>query len=81
LGVIVGAAAVDAIGAVDTARVKAVLLVMPPPAAVTVIVKFPVGIDPAVAMLRTVEHVGLQEVEEKDPLAPDGSPETVKEVG
>jgi len=38
------------------------------------------GVDPVVFMFNTVEHAGLQEVEEKDPVAPEGSPETVKEL-
>jgi len=37
--------------------------------------KFPVGVDPLVATLRTVEQDGLHEVDEKDAVAPEGSPE------
>jgi hypothetical protein len=78
LGVIIGVATVNAS---VTLRVKAVVLVTPPPADVTVIGKLPAGVDPVVTMLNTVEHDGLQEVEEKDPVAPAGSTDTLKETG
>ena len=77
MGVIVGVATVSAS---VTLRVKAVFLVMPPPVDVTVIGKLPVGVEPLVFMLNTVEHVGVQEVEEKNPVAPEGRPETLKET-
>jgi len=79
-GVMVGVATVAIIAGAVTASVNPVVLVIPPPAALTVMEKFPVGVDPLVAMLRTVEHVGLQEDEENDPVAPEGSPETVKDA-
>ena len=78
-GVIVGVATTNAT-AVLTLRVKAVVLVTPPPVAETVIGKLPVGVDPLVLTVNTVEQDGLQEVEEKDPVAPEGSPETLKET-
>ena len=38
------------------------------------------GVDPLVLTVNNEEQVGLQEVEEKDPVAPEGSPETLKET-
>jgi len=58
--------------------VKAVVLVTPPPVDVTVIGKLPVGVDPLVLIVNTDEQVGLQEPDEKDPVALEGSPETEK---
>jgi len=78
LGVIVGVATVNA---KVTLSVKAVVLVTPPPVEVTVIGKLPAGVDPVVTMFNTVEHDGLQAVEEKDPVPPAGSPDTLKETG
>ena len=66
--------------AVLTLRVKAVVLVTPPPVAETVIGKLPVGVDPLVLTVNNEEQAGPQEVEEKDPVAPEGSPETLKET-
>ena len=78
MGVIVGVATVNAS---VTLRVKAVVLVTPPPVEVTVIGKLPASVDPVVFMFNPVEHAGLQEVEEKDPVAPAGNPDTLKETG
>ena len=80
LGVIVGVATVETATGADTVKVKAVLLVMPPPVALTVIGKFPAGVDPLVLILSIVEQVGAQEAGEKDAVAPEGSPETLKET-
>ena len=77
LGVIVGVATVDA---TPTLRAKAVVFVRPPPMEVTVIGKLPAGVDPLVPIVTTVEQVGLQEAEEKDAVAPEGSPEAEKET-
>ena len=79
LGVIVGAATVETTVEL-TVRVKAVLCVTPPPAAVTVIGKLPAGVDPLVAMASVGEQVGLQEAAENDPVAPEGKPEAVNET-
>ena len=79
LGVIVGVATVETAVGADTVNVKAVLLMMPPPVALTVTEKLPVGVDPLLAIFNTVEQVGVQEVEENDPVAPAGSPETLKD--
>src|SRR5206468_12887877 len=65
---------------VVTIRVKAVVLLSPPPVEVTVIGNLPAGVDPLVAMVSGEEHVGLQEAKEKDPVAPEGRPETEKET-
>jgi len=77
LGVIVGVATTSATLAV-TLSVNAVVLVTPPPVDVTVIGKLPAGVDPLVFTVNTVEQVGPQEAVEKDPVAPEGSPETEK---
>jgi hypothetical protein len=77
-GVIVGVATVNAS---VTLRVKAVVFVTPPPVELTVIGKFPVGVDAVVLIFNTVEHDGLQETAENKLVAPDGSPETLKETG
>ncbi len=77
LGVMVGVATVEA---PVTLRLKAVVLVTPPPTAVTVTGKLPVVVAPVVLTLNTVEQVGLQEAEEKDDVAPEGSPEAEKET-
>ena len=77
MGLIVGVATVSA---KVTLRVNAVVFVTPLPVAEIVIGKLPVGVDPLILIFNTVEHAGLQEGEEKDPVAPDGSPETLKET-
>jgi hypothetical protein len=77
LGVIAGIATVAALA---TLRVNAVVLATPSPAAVTVRGKLPAAVAALVAMVSTDEHVGLQEAAEKEPTAPDGSPETLNEI-
>jgi hypothetical protein len=81
LGVIVGVATVETAVGADTVRVKVVLLVMPPASALIVTEKFPVGVDPVVPILSTVEQVGVQEAEENEPVAPEGRSETLKDTG
>ena len=61
-------------------RLNAVLIVKLPPVAEIIIEKIPAGVDSLVVMFKTVEHAGLQEVEEKDPVAPEGRPDTEKET-
>ena len=78
LGLMVGVATVDTTAAV-TLRVKAVVLVTLPPVEVTVTVKLPAGVELLVVMLRAVEQDGLHVVDEKEPLAPEGSPDTVND--
>jgi hypothetical protein len=58
--------------------VNVVVLVTPPPVAVTVMVELPAGIEAVVLIVRVEEHVGLQEVEEKDTVVPEGKPEAEK---
>ena len=79
LGLIVGVAT----GCTDelTVRVKVVVFVNPPLLALTVTVEVPAGVAPLVVILRFVEHVGVQETAEKEPVAPEGKPETLKETG
>ncbi len=77
LGVIAGVATVETIAGAAIAKVKAEARVTPPPVPLTLTEKLPVGVDPLVAMLRRVEHVGLHEVEENEAVAPEGRPETV----
>ena len=78
LGVIVGVATVDTTAAA-TFRVKTVVLVTPPPVEVTVTGKLPAGVELLVVIPRTVEQDGLQVGDEKEPLAPEGSPDTVND--
>ena len=72
--------AVVIVDMVATLRVKAVVLVRPPPVEVTVIGNLPAGVDPVVAMVSAEEQVRLQEAKEKDPVASEGRPETEKET-
>jgi len=69
-----------AVNASVTLSVKAVALVTSPPIAEIVMGKLPAGVAPLVEMFNNVEHAGLQEAEEKNPVAPEGSPETAKET-
>ena len=80
LGVIVGVATVETVVGAVTVKLKAVLLLMPPPVAFTVIGKVPVGVDPVVVILSTVEQLGLHEAEEKEGVAPEGRPETLNDT-
>jgi hypothetical protein len=60
--------------------VKVVVLVIPPPVALTVTVEFPAGVEPVVVMLRVEEQVGLHETLENDAAALTGNPDTLKET-
>ena len=79
LGEIVGVATVDMTGTL-TLSVNPVALFIPPPVALTVIGKSPAGVDPLVAIVRTVEQDGLQDVPEKAAVAPVGNPEVANEM-
>ena len=79
MGVIVGVATVEATVEL-TVRVKAVVCVTPFAVEVIVIGKLPVDVDPLVLMVSVEEQVGLQEGEEKEPVAPEGRPEAVNET-
>ena len=76
-GVIVGAARVNV---VTTLRVNAVVLVTPPPVAVTMIGKLPIVVDPVVLIVNPDEHVAIQEAGEKEAVAPLGRPAMLKET-
>ena len=74
LGVIVGVATVVIVGRL-TVKLNVVVLVTPPPAAVTVMLELPAGVELLVLMVIVEEQAGLQLVEEKEALAPVGKPE------
>jgi hypothetical protein len=76
LGVIVGVATVGKL----TVKLKVVVLVTPPPLAVTVMVELPAGVDPVVVMVNTEEQFGLQLPEEKEAVVPVGNPEATNET-
>jgi len=76
LGLIVGIATVAAL----TVRLKVVVLLTPPPVAVTVMVEFAAGVEAVVLMVRVEEHVGVQEAE-KEAVVPEGRPEAEKATG
>ena len=78
LGVIRGVATAE--GAV-TVSAKAAVFFRLPAVAVTVIGKVPAGVDAVVAMVSTEEQLGLHDGTEKFAVAPEGSPETLKEAG
>ena len=59
-----------------TLSVKTVDFFKPPPIDVTVIGKLPAGVDGVVLMVSIVEQFKMQEVEEKEAVAPEGNPET-----
>ena len=67
----------------EMVRVKEVVLVVPPPMAVTVIVELPRGVEAGVVIVRVVEQLGLQETGEKEAVAPVGNPvaEKLREAG
>ena len=64
-----------------TLRVNAVVFVTPPPIELTVTGKLPAAVVAVVLIVNTVEHDGVQETAENEPLAPDGKPERLKETG
>jgi len=74
LGVIVGVATVVIVGRL-TVKLNVVVLVTPPPAAVTVMVELPAGVEALALMVRVEEQVGLQVAEENEAVAPVGRPE------
>ena len=61
-----------------TVKLNVVVLVTPPPVAVTVMVELPAGVELLVLMVRVEEQAGLQLVEEKEAVAPVGKPEAEK---
>jgi hypothetical protein len=70
LGLMVGVATVGKL----TVKLNVVVLVTPPPVAVTVMLELPAGVEPLVLMVRVEEQVGLQLAEEKEAVAPVGKP-------
>ena len=58
-----------------TDKLNIVVLVTPPPAAVTVMVELPAGVEALALMVRVEEQVGLQVAEENEAVAPVGRPE------
>src|SRR5213080_4657166 len=63
-----------------TVRVKVVVLCTPPPSPVTVMVEEPMGVEAEVVRVRVVEQVGVQEMAEKEAVAPLGRPAAEKET-
>jgi hypothetical protein len=76
LGVMTGVATVCRL----TFKLNAVVFDIPPPDAATVIVELPAGVELLVLMVSVEEQLGLQLVEEKEAVAPEGSPDTEKET-
>jgi hypothetical protein len=71
----VGAATV---GAGFTVRLKTVVLVIPPPVAVTVMVEVVAGVARVVLIVSVEVQAGMQLAEEREAVAPDGKPATEK---
>ena len=63
-------------GSVDefTVKLNVVVLVTPPPVAVTVMVEVPAGVEPVVLMVNVEEQGGLQLATENEAVVPVGSP-------
>jgi hypothetical protein len=64
-----------------TVKPNAVVFVIPPPVAVTVIVELPVGVEALVATVNVEEQLGLQLAEENEAVVPGGSPAAEKVTG
>jgi hypothetical protein len=77
LGVIVGVATV-VIGGRLTVKLKIVVLVTPPPDAMTVTLELPTAVELLALMVRVEEQLGLQLAEENDAVAPVGKPNAEK---
>jgi hypothetical protein len=58
-----------------TVKLNIVVLVTPPPVAVTVMLELPAGVELFVLIVIVEEQAGLQLAEEKEALAPVGKPE------
>jgi hypothetical protein len=61
-------------------RLNVVVLVIPPPVAVTVMVELPAGVEAVVLMVMVEEQAGLQEAVENEAVAPVGRPEAENET-
>ena len=57
-----------------TVKLNVVVLVTPPPVAVTVMVELPAGVEAVVLTVNVEEQVGLQLSREKEAVAPVGRP-------
>ena len=77
MGAMVGVATVGKL----TVKLNVVVLVTPPPDAVTVTVEVPAGVEPLVLMVSVEEQLGLQLLGEKEAVAPEGNPEAEKVSG
>jgi hypothetical protein len=77
LGVIVGVATVGTMGRL-TVKLNVVVLVIPPPDAVTVTLELPAAVELVVLIVSVEEQLGLQLVEENEAVAPVGKPEAEK---
>jgi hypothetical protein len=74
LGVIVGVTTVVIVGRL-TVKLNVVVLVTPPPDAVTVMVELPAAVELLALIVTVEEQVGLQLAEENEAVAPVGKPE------
>ena len=74
---IVGVATVVIVGRL-TVKLNVVVLVTPPPDAVTVMVELPAAVELLALMISVEEQLGLQLVEENEAVAPVGKPEAEK---
>jgi hypothetical protein len=63
-----------------TVKSKVVVLLTPPPVAVTVTGYVPGRVEELLSRVRVLEHVGVQLFEENEALAPVGKPEVKKET-
>jgi hypothetical protein len=75
LGLIVGVATVGVVVGESTVKLNVVVLVTPPPAAVTVMVELPADVEPLVLIVKLEEQVGLQLAGENEAVVPVGNPE------
>ena len=71
---IVGVATVVTVGRL-TVKLNVVVLVTPPPDAVTVMVELPAAVELLALIVTIEEQVGLQLAEENEAVAPVGKPE------
>jgi hypothetical protein len=72
--VIVGVTTVVIVGRL-TVKLNVVVLVTPPPDAVTVMVELPAAVELLALIVTVEEQVGLQLAEENEAVAPVGKPE------
>jgi len=75
--VIVGVATAVTVGRL-VVKLKVVVLVTPPPDAVTVTLELPAAVELLALIVSVEEQLGLQLAEENDAVAPVGKPEAEK---